>query len=817
MTQHRPEQNPAGRAGDTHSHLSGTAGNAIQARDVSGGVHFHQLQPNHGHLVPRQLPRDVPGFVGRTGDVARLDSVLGTPDGDTALPEIVSIAGTAGVGKTSLAIHWAHRIQQQFPDGQLYVNLRGYGPESPVGASDVLERFLGALGIPEQSIPANVDDRSALYRSLLADRHVLILLDNAATVGQVRPLLPGMAGCFVIVTSRSRLSGLISREGAHPLNLDMLSPDEAKDLVRITTAEFRPADSPDDLAELAQLCARLPLALRIAAERAASRPHLALGDLIDELRNESSLWDALSSEDGDEADSVRAVFAWSYRVLPPAAARLFRLLGLHPGADFTADAASALTGQELAPVRGLLDLLVGAHLLERTAAGRYQFHDLLRAYAADEAHQEEPLEEQRHALKRILSWYLHTAAAATTAIQDLYQTVTLPPCPEGVTPISFTDHASALRWYREEQNNLLAAVRAAAADGLDDRTAWQLTAVLHGIHAGRPAFDGWFTMGTIALEATRRLGDRTAEALIQATLGNAHKNAHHTLEALEHYQQALAISEELQDPEGQQQSINTLGLLHLKQRQLTEARERFEQLLQLSAQLPNPKWNAVANSNLAATYIHLGEPELTRDLATAALQAHKDLNSDQGVQLDPLLDLSRSHRMLGQPQESTPLVQQALDIAHERDNPVTIGFALLELGLVQRANDEHDAALATYQHAAAIHREIHYRRREAEALDATGETLQELGRSHEAIDFHRMAVSIQREQQHTWLLAVALNNLATALDQTGQPTQAREHWYEAASLLTDFYDPPATTLRDCIAEKLARPPEPPQQQADTAG
>lgn len=237
------------------------------------------------------------------------------------------VVGTAGVGKTSLAVHWAHHVVDHFPDGQLYVNLHGYDPGPPVSPSDVLDRFLRAFGLAGNSIPADLDSRAALYRSLLAGRRLLVVLDNAATVGQVRPLLPGSAGCLVVVTSRSRLSGLVARDGAYRVTLDILPLAEAVSLLRNFTAEYRTGDTEEDLTELARLCARLPIALRIAAERAVSRPWLPLRGLVAELR-ETNLWDALTAGDDDESTAVHTVFAWSYRALSQAASRIFRLLGL---------------------------------------------------------------------------------------------------------------------------------------------------------------------------------------------------------------------------------------------------------------------------------------------------------------------------------------------------------------------------------------------------------------------------------------------------------------------------------------------------------
>ncbi|MFC3994862.1 ATP-binding protein [Nocardiopsis sediminis] len=447
---------------------------------MSGGVHFHDHHGNGPRSPrPRQLPLEVRGFVNRTAELAELNAVLTdeNEDGGDRAVSVCVIAGTAGVGKTALALRWTHQIQERFPDGQLYINLRGYDPGAPVGAYDALRRFLIALGIAGDEVPNNTDDAAALYRSLLADRRMLVLLDNANAVAQVRPLLPGNSRCLVVVTSRGRLSGLAVHDGAHRITLGTLPDPDAVALVRAVTAGFRSADDDEKLSELARLCARLPLALRIAAERAVTRPHTGLDELIADLRDESALWDTLDTGDEEESGAVRSVFSWSYRALPDDAARMFRLLGLHPGADFGIAAAAALAGISVRRARHLLDVLVGAHVLEQTAPDRFEFHDLLRAFASDQARQEEPRGGQEAALRRLLDWYLHTADAAQALVNPGEERVALDPPAEGVSPPAFSEYDQAVDWSERENTNFLPVVRAAEKAGFD-RHAWQIPVVL---------------------------------------------------------------------------------------------------------------------------------------------------------------------------------------------------------------------------------------------------------------------------------------------------------------------------------------------------
>ncbi|MEN3361274.1 MAG: hypothetical protein V7637_5256 [Mycobacteriales bacterium] len=347
--------------------------------------------------LPAQLPADVNAFTGRADELAELDGLLADAEqpevaGEPTAVMIAAVSGTAGVGKTALAVRWAHRTRARFPDGQLYVDLRGYDPEQPMPAGDALAGFLTALGVAGDEIPATVDDRAARFRTEVSSRRLLVMLDNAATVDQVRPLLPGAPSCFVIVTSRDSLAGLIARHGAHRLDVDLLPAPDALSLLRRLLGA-RVVAEPAAAATLAEQCARLPLALRVAAELAASRPSTPLGQIVSDLADNRHRLDLLDAG-GDRHTAVRAVFSWSYRHLPAQAARAFRLLGLYHGPDLDTQIAAALTDTSLDSARQLLDLLARAHLIQPARRypadpGRYGMHDLLRAYATQLASAED--------------------------------------------------------------------------------------------------------------------------------------------------------------------------------------------------------------------------------------------------------------------------------------------------------------------------------------------------------------------------------------------------------------------------------------------
>ncbi|TDV49703.1 AfsR/SARP family transcriptional regulator [Actinophytocola oryzae] len=432
-------------------------------------------QSGHDHRVtPAQLPAEVTAFTGRESPLKQLDILLpdpGDPDGAAGppLPVIATIVGTAGVGKTALAMRWAHQVRRHFPDGQLYVNMRGHAAGPPMRPIDALARFLPALGVPAEQVPLEVDVAASLYRSLLADTRTLVLLDNVAHSDQVRPLLPGSRGCRVLLTSRDKLGGLVARDGAVPLTLDALDPAESTTLLTRLLGADRVAAEPDAAAELTDLCGHLPLALRIAAANLTARPTRAIADYTTRLAGGDRL--AALQMDGDPEAAVRAAFDHSYATLPDDAALLFRLLGLVPGTEITAPAAAALADFSLPQANRLLDRLARGHLIVEHACDRYTLHDLLRLYAADLATRDGTLD--RHAaLDRLYDHYLRGTQSAATRLDPGTSRLSVPEPANG-------DLTEALAWLDAELPNLMAAITHAAAHG-PQVFAWQLADALRG-------------------------------------------------------------------------------------------------------------------------------------------------------------------------------------------------------------------------------------------------------------------------------------------------------------------------------------------------
>ncbi|HTZ26137.1 MAG TPA: tetratricopeptide repeat protein [Streptosporangiaceae bacterium] len=513
-------------------------------------------------VVPRELPGLVRHFVGRDRELAALTGFVGQAvarePGTVVIPVI---AGMAGVGKTALALQWAHQMAERFPDGQLYVNLRGYDPGRPMTAGEALAGFLRALGVPWREIPAETEPRAARYRSVLSGRRVLIVLDNAGTAEQVRPLLPATSTCVALVTSRNTLAGLVAREGAWRLDLDLLPMADAVGLLRALIGDRVDAD-PGAAAALAGRCSRLPLALRVAAEIAALRPGRAVADLAGELEGRQRL--DLLEAGGDRGTGVRAVLSWSYQRLDASAARAFRLAGLHPGADFDRCAAAALLGIAVEKAGPLLGVLARGHLIQPTSPDRYAMHDLLRGYARELAETWDGEQERRQALTRLFDHYLHAAAAIGAGLP--------------------AEHAAAVAWLDAERANLLAVAGYMADNGwpaqvgrLADTLMWHLDAGGHYPEA--------VALHTHGRWAARRAADRAAEARALSALGRVSIRQGRYQDGAGHFQQALELSRQAADTGGEANALSGLGVVDRHQGRYEQAATRLQRALDLSREV----------------------------------------------------------------------------------------------------------------------------------------------------------------------------------------------------------------------------------------
>ncbi|GAB2963130.1 ATP-binding protein [Saccharothrix stipae] len=678
--------------------VHGDVGTAVQVGHVGGDVHVH---PSPAAAGIHQLPPDVAGFTGRVDDLARLDSLLDVDGGSTAVV-ITAIAGAPGVGKTALAVHWAHRVRDRFPDGQLYVNLRGYDPGRPMAPEQVLDGFVRALGLPAERVPREVEALSGSYRSLVAGRRVLVVLDNAGSSAQVLPLLPGSPSCTVVITSRGRLSGLIARTGGRRVTIDALPPAEAVELLHDRLGDKGAEAGARALAELAELCGRLPLALRIAAERVAAQSSLSVADLNEELTAERERLDVLAADD-DEATAVRSVFSWSYRALTPDAARLFRLLGLHPGPEFDVSASAALADLPVRDTRRLLDGLSGLHLLGRSARGRYRFHDLLRVYAAELVVAEDRPDVRREALRRVLSWYLHAAVEASRIVYPNRQHVRIEASgPAGPMPV-FDGRAAALRWYETEQDNLLAAMRGAAGSG-ERALAWQLPAMLTDMLWKLPWADAIDILHS-ALAAAESLADVRGQLYVLDNFADFALDLERFDEAATHFSRMMRLAGEVGDGYFLGSALNGLGNAHLGRGNLDPALSRFREALDT--------FRAIHNRGIEATVLANVAEVLRRQGHWADAIAHCRLSLGIAGELDDVWRVARAERTLGLTYAGSGDVElalehlrRALSMHREFDNRFDVARTSTDIGDVLHRVGEHGKARSAWRDAVTIFEEL---------------------------------------------------------------------------------------------------------------
>jgi DNA-binding SARP family transcriptional activator/tetratricopeptide (TPR) repeat protein len=651
----------------------------------------------HGLMIPRQLPPPAGCFVGRAAELRSLTALADRSAGEGGTVVITSIDGTPGVGKTALALQWAHQVANRFTDGQLYIDLRGFDPrEPPLPPSAALERMLSSLGVDPQHIPSLVDEQAACYRTLLAGRRSLVVLDNAASAEQVRPLLPGGQHCFALVTSRHVLTGLVAANGAHRIALDVLAPAESARLLEDTIGRQRVSAEPDAVARLADLCGHLPLALRIAAARVAARPHNTLGDLVAELAVERLRLDVLAA---DEATSVRAAFSWSYQTLPAATARAFRLLGLHPGTDISAAAASALTAET--HIGPLLETLTDAHLLQQTARARYRMHDLLRLYATERADAEDGPAEREAAISRLLAWYLHAADAADRMLIPHRRRVPLPGPPPVSVP-GFACYDDALAWCENERTNLIAVTRLAAALGHHD-IAWQLPVALWGFFMVRKPWSQWEITNQIGLAAARHLSDSTGQAHILGSLAFAHLDQRRHTEALECTREALVLCRATDDKWGVAVALLVTGMTHRQLGQHTAAVRACHEAL--------AAWQDIHDTwGVAHTLYNLGDIYQEMGKFDEAVECHRhalrilDRAGDRWGQAHALTFLGVSLGHLNRHQEALDCLTRALqlrkDIGDRRGEAQTLyclAAVLNQTGAATKAHAARQAALTIFE------------------------------------------------------------------------------------------------------------------------
>jgi tetratricopeptide (TPR) repeat protein/DNA-binding XRE family transcriptional regulator len=703
----------------------GTAGRAPAGRPArAGGEPAPPGGPPPGAdgspapaVVPRQLPAAAPHFTGRATELAALNAAL-----QTAV--ISAIGGTPGVGKTALAVHFGHQSAGLFPDGQLYVNLGGFGPSgSPLAPGQAVRAFLDALGVRPEQVPAGLDEQVGLYRSLLAGRRVLVVLDNAADEQQVRPLLPGSPGCLAVVTSRRQLAGLAAAEGAALISLDCLPQAEALQLLAARLGSGRVAAEPGSAGELVAFCGGLPLALSIAAARGAVRPGFSLAELAGGLRQAGNSLDALDA--GDPGASMRSVFSWSYQALSEPAARMFRLLGLHPGPEVSVAAAASLAGLGRPAARTLLDELTCASLLTEHRPGRYALHDLLRAYAREQAGALDSEADRRAATRRMLDHYLYTARAADRLLRPGRDPIAIAAPEPGTLPEEIAGSSQAVGWFHAEQHVLLAAAQLAHAV-CSTAHAWKIPWTLTVFLDCRGDWQLMAAVQRTALAAASDGDDKLGQALACRDLARACLRLGRIDDCYAHLEHALRLYQETGDLIGQGRTHLALALALDTAGRYDEAFCHNEQALRLLSQAGDEAGRGNALSSVGWSHARRG------DYANALACCH-----------------------------------EAIKLQQESDNRYGEAHSLDSLGYVHRRLGQHAQAISSYQQSVRLFGELGDRYYQADALTNLGDTFSEAADPQRACGAWQRALKILDDLHHPHRAGVRARLISAAAVSAG--------------------------------------------------
>jgi tetratricopeptide (TPR) repeat protein len=734
----------------------------------------HTMPRPEGPPAPRQLLAPPQMFTGRVRELSKIEQAH-----DASTVVITAIDGMAGVGKTALAVYAGHRIADRYPDGQLLIDLHGFTEATaPVEPGDALDRLLRALGVPGVRIPAGLEDRAGLWRSVLSERRILIVLDNAATEAQVAPLLPGAPGCLVLVTSRRRLTGL---DATHTVSLDTLPPAEARALLTRTVGADRLTDQPGGLvAEVTELCGRLPLAIRIAAARLRSHPTWSLADLAKRLRDQ----DQLLSELADGTRGVDAALELSTRQLNPEQQRMYRRLGLHPGPDADPYAAAALAEVSLVAARRQLEQLHDAHLLQEPTAGRFVFHDLVRAHASQIAAGAESEPLRRAALTRLFDHYRLTASVAMDVAYPYERERRPRITPADVPTPDLSDPDQATGWLDIEHPNLLAAARHAAGHGWPEH-ALDLSVILHRHLRTRGRYGDAEVLHHQALTTARAIGDRAGELSTLTGLGWIHLLQGRYEQAADHYQQALQLARTIGDRTGELNVLRGLGWIHQRQGRHEQAADHYQQALEIARATGDRAGELDVRRGLAHLHLLEGRHEQAADHYQQALEIARNTGNRTG-ELSALNGLAHIHRLQGRPEQATDHHQQALEIARTIGDHIGELNALNGLAHIHLRQGRPEQATDHYQRVLDLARATGDRNWEFEALHGLGRLHYSTGSPDAALPKHRQALELATDLGHPDDQARAHDGLAHAHHALHQPEQARQHWQQALAILTSL-------------------------------
>lgn len=691
--------------GGTNNTLSGSAENAIQARDIHGGVHFHAAST--APPVPRQLPPDVPLFTGRSVYLAALDALY---QHDTEMEAraltLALIDGTGGMGKSTLVRHWAHQHLDRFPDGQLWVDLRGFDPSGePMPAELAVRGFLGALGVPADLVPLDENAQTGMYRSLVAGRRMLVVLDNARDTQQVVPLLPGGHSCTALVTSRRHLSGLVTAHGARRVKIDIFSQLEAREFLVSRLGADRLQAEPEAVTALLEFCAGLPLALSVMASRAAEHSEFPLSVLVEELAESAATLDALDS--GEISGNLHAVLSWSYDALDPQAATMLGLLGLAPGPDISLPAAASLAALSVSRTRIVLRDLENASFIQQHAPGRYRMHDLIRLYAAERAHHDRSQDDRDAALRRVTSFYLSTAHSADRLLVPHRQPIDLVQPPVGTASHLVPDRTAALAWFDAEHPCLLAAQDLSVTKAWHEEV-WQLAWALNSFHNFRGNRRDQIATWRASLPGAEQLERPDVQTLVLRTLGNACGRTERYSEAADYLNQAVAVAQQSGDTAEEAHSHRALARMSVLQGNYEQGFFHSSQAFGTYQALGKPAWEAEALNEMGLCEAYLGD----------LIQARASC-------------------------------EQSRTLAEQEGDREGVGYALDNLAFIAMQGSQHAEAVSCYERAFALWGELDHRYNQAESLDGLARAHMALGRREEARRDWEQALALYEDQQRS--------------------------------------------------------------------
>ena len=686
---------------------------------------------NTAAIIPRQLPSAISNFTGRKAYLDDLNSYFsGSRKGRSANTVIYAISGLGGAGKTSLIVHWAHKVRRHFIDGQLFIDLHGFDPiADPMPATEALETFIRAMGVSGEKVPATLGERSALFRSLTVDKRLLILLDNAESADQIRPLLPGSPGCLVLITSRHDLSGLVAREGARRLHVNPLTMQEGEAMVSSIVGSERTTQESSSVTEICRLCGGLPLALRLVAERVERLQSARLSDFVQELRDTRDRLN-LMKVPHDPRANVGTVFSWSYAALSPEPARIFRLISLNPGKDISTAALAALCSADNPQLLLWLDTLREASLIEAQQTDRWSMHDLVQEYGRVRMTEEAP-DEKDPGLKRLGAWYLCATSAAVDVIAP-YRERLPTSLPESPAPIpTFVTTADARAWLEEERRNLVELIRFTIKEGLE-AVSWTLAHTLWRFLYTADYIKLGIDLNQEALQAARRAKDREGEMVLLNALGLAFQRVAEYAKALPLHESALTIARNVGDPNGEVRALNDIGNISLRLGKERKAIEHYRAAIAVAKASYNLAGEASATQNIGLSLARLGEYDEAIRYSQSALPMLKAVGHTYGV-ATTLSDLGFIYTRIGNYDEALTLINEAMALVRDLGSQGGECEMLNRLGETQIAMGHYEAGLRSHERAAQISRETGDRFEEGVAAAGLAHAYKMLGRTREAV------------------------------------------------------------------------------------